>query len=179
MRRILIVLALTASAVAFGEDKAGEKKTAKDAELGKKSTSIAPDKSLAGDVTRKKDKTDAAPALQYDQFRLGVEGQVASKRREQIEDLKRIIQLNGGKDKEEMPKLLFRLGELYFEESRYQLFEANRKDDDYIRAMNAGDKASMERIKAEKEKLVEAAKEPAGLGAGPASGVAAGELRRP
>lgn len=154
-----MVVVLAGAAAALGQG--AEKKAAKDAELGKKETSIAPDKSLAGDVTRKKDKSAAAPALQYDQFRLGVEVQVASKRREQIKDLKRIISLSN--DPKEMPKLLFRLGELYWEESKFQSFEANRKDDEYIRAMNANDKAGMERAKAEKEQLVELAKEPAKL----------------
>ncbi len=158
MRRILptflCVFSLVASAQA--PEKTTEKKAAKEADLGKKETSIAPDKSLAGDVTRKKKKEELAPALQYDEFRLGVESQVNTKRKEQIEDLKKIIELST--DMKERPKLLFRLGELYWEESKYYFFEANRKDDEYIKAMNANDKAGMERAKAEKETKQEESK---------------------
>ena len=79
---------------------AQDKKAPRDADLGKKAAT-AVDKSLAGDITRKKDaKEQAAPALQYDQFRLGVELQVASKRREQIESLKKIIALSAGRRRE-------------------------------------------------------------------------------
>ncbi|MBI3185609.1 MAG: tetratricopeptide repeat protein [Myxococcales bacterium] len=141
---------------------AQEKKAARDADLGKKETSAAPDKSLAGDLTRKKETSgEAAPALQYDQFRLQVEIQVASKRRSQIDDLKRIIAytVETRDERGEMPKLLFRLGELYWEESKFFFFEANRKDDEYIQAMNRKDQAAMERSKAEKQELLEKSKE--------------------
>ena len=66
-----------------------------------------------------------------------METQVASKRREQIESLKKIIDLS--LDQTEAPSLLFRLGELYWEESKFHEFEANRKDDDLIKAMNRND----------------------------------------
>ena len=74
MRRILPFLlgVLSFAAIAQAEEKA-EKKAAKDADLGKKEASIAPDKSLAGDVTRKKKKEEIAPSLNYDEFRLGVQ----------------------------------------------------------------------------------------------------------
>ncbi|HMK72937.1 MAG TPA: hypothetical protein VK454_06340, partial [Myxococcaceae bacterium] len=49
-----------------------------------KKTTAEVDSSLAGDITRQKQETVGAP-LQYDQFRLGIELQVADKRREQIE----------------------------------------------------------------------------------------------
>ncbi|MFL5319863.1 MAG: tetratricopeptide repeat protein [Myxococcaceae bacterium] len=163
MRQLLAALCLTLSIPAFAADPApASKKEAKDADLGKKETSIAPDKSLAGDITRKKEDTGAvAPVLQYDQFRLGVELQVASKRHEQIESLKKIIDL--GPEKKEAPSLYFRLGELYFEESKYWFFEANRKDDDYIQAMNRKDQAGMDQAKAEKQGLVAKSKEFANL----------------
>lgn len=158
MRKLLLASLLAVAATASAADPTPQKKEAKDADLGKKETSIAPDKSLAGDITRKKEDTGAAaPALQYDQFRLGVELQVQSKRREQIESLKKIIGL--GPDKKEAPSLLFRLGELYFEESKYWFFEANRKDDEYIQAMNRQDKAGMEAAKAEKQTLLAKSKE--------------------
>lgn len=152
MRRFVAVLSL---AISFGA-LAQERKTTKDTELKKKDLNIVPDKSLAGDVTRKKEKHDEAPALKYDQFRIGVELQVATKRREQIQDLSKIIELSS--DVKETPGLLFRLGELYWEESKFFFFEANRKDDDKIRAMNADDKAGIERAEAEKAELLEKSK---------------------
>ncbi|NDD91214.1 hypothetical protein EBZ37_03925, partial [bacterium] len=57
-----------------------------------------------------------------------------------------------------MPTLLFRLGELYWEESKFFFFEANRKDDELIRAMNAKDEAAQEQAKAEKNELLEKSK---------------------
>jgi tetratricopeptide (TPR) repeat protein len=159
MSRHLIALTLLLALPAFAQTP----KAPRDADLGKKETSAAPDKALAGDLTRKKEERgQAAPALQYDQFRLGVELQVASKRRQQIEDLKQIIKLtptNDQRGKEEAPRLLFRLGELYWEESKYYFFEGNRKDDELINAMNRKDKAGQERAKAEKEELIKQSKE--------------------
>lgn len=153
MHRLIPTLVIALS-VAAG---AAEKKEAKDTELKKKETSLAPEKGLAGDITRKKEKHEEAPAMKYDQFRTGIELQVASKRREQIDDLQKIIQLS--QDKKEKPSLHFRLGELYWEESKYFFFEANRKDDDKIRALNADDKAGVERAEAEKQDLVNQSKE--------------------
>ncbi len=150
MRRLLFVSVVIVSAVS-GAQAPPERKESKDLELKKKEINIAPDKSLAGDITRKKKKEEIAPALTYDAFRLNLEGQVASKRREQIEDLKKIIELSP--DPKEKPNLLFRLGELYWEESKYFFFEANRKDDDKIRALNTDDKAGVERAEAEKKEL--------------------------
>ncbi len=152
MRRVLLIgLVLLASVAA-----AQGKKNPREAGLGKKEATTV-DKSLAGDISRKKDKREeAAPALQYDQFRLGVEVQVASKRREQIESLKKIIALSA--DQAEQPSLLFRLGELYWEESKFYEFEANRKDDDLIQAMNRNDAAGQQRAKAEKAELLARAK---------------------
>ncbi|QRO00982.1 tetratricopeptide repeat protein [Archangium violaceum] len=148
MRRTLLLSLLLMASMAHAQ----EKKAPRDANLGKKSSTAVVDKSLAGDISRKKEKQDNAPALQYDQFRLGVEGQVASKRREQIESLKKIISLSA--DAKEQPSLLFRLGELYWEESKYYFFEANRKDDELIEAMNRGDSAAQSRAKAAKAELL-------------------------
>ncbi len=161
MRRLLIAATLFAASIALAEDKQ-EKKGAKDASLGKKGASVAPDKSLAGDLTRKKeDKGQAAPALQYDTFRLGVELQLSTKRHQQIVDLKEIIRLTPDDEsgRKERPKLLFRLGELYWEESKDLFFQGNRKDDDLINAMNRKDTAAVERAKSEKEDLVRQSKE--------------------
>jgi tetratricopeptide (TPR) repeat protein len=148
MRRTLLLSLLLLATTADAQDK----KAPRDANLGKKSSTAVVDKSLAGDISRKKEKQDNAPALQYDQFRLGVEGQVATKRREQIESLKKIISLSA--DQKEQPSLLFRLGELYWEESKFYFFEANRKDDELIDAMNRGDAAAQNRAKAGKAELL-------------------------
>src|ERR1700687_3231845 len=157
MHRVLVLAFLVLATGATAQENLREKKNTKEAGL-KKATSAAPDKSLAGDITRKKeDKGTAAPARQYDQFRLGVELQVASKRREQIDSLSKIISLSP--DPKEAPSLLFRLGELYWEESKFYFFEANRKDDDLINAMNRGDSAGQQRAKAEKEQLSAKSKE--------------------
>ena len=157
MRRLLVFALLLLAATSGAQENLREKKNPKEAGL-KKATSASPDKSLAGDITRpKQEKGVAAPALQYDQFRLGVELQVASKRHEQIESLTKIIGLSP--DPKEAPSLLFRLGELYWEESKFFFFEANRKDDDLINATNRGDAVGQERAKAEKEELVAKSKE--------------------
>src|SRR5713101_2462977 len=152
---ITLALLLLANGSAAQENLRQKKNTA---ESGlKKGSSIAPDRSLAGDLTRKKEEREAVPALHYDQFRLGVELQVASKRHEQIESLTKILRL--APDQRELPGLLFRLGELYWEESKFFFFEANRKDDDLINAMNRGDPVGQERAKAEKEELLAKSKE--------------------
>src|SRR5215813_13048926 len=156
MRRPLVFALLLLAATSGAQENLRDKKNPKEAGL-KKGTSAAPDKSLAGDITRPKQEGVAAPALQYDQFRLGVELQVASKRHEQIESLTKIIGLSP--DPKEAPALLFRLGELYWEESKFFFFEANRKDDDLITAKNRGDAIGQERAKAEKEELVAKSKE--------------------
>ncbi len=118
--------------------------------LGKKEQTTL-DASLAGDITRKKEDTGGAP-LEYDQFQLGVERQISDKRRAQIDSLQRIIELSG--DSKETPDLLFRLGELYFEESRDYFFQANRKDDDLIRGLATKDVALQEKSKKERTALM-------------------------
>lgn len=148
---LLIALSLSAQA------QEPTKKTAKDAELKKKESNLAPEKSLAGDITRKQTKREEAPAMKYDQFRSGIELQVASKRREQIADLLKIIEFS--QDKQEKPSLHFRLGELYWEESRFFFFEANRKDDDKIRALNADDAAAADVAEGEKQALLTQSKD--------------------
>ncbi|HYH99843.1 tetratricopeptide repeat protein [Hyalangium sp.] len=152
MRRALLICLTLLASVASAQGK----KNPREADLGKKSAATI-DKSLAGDISRKKEKEQDAPALKYDQFRLGVEVQVASKRREQIESLKKIIELSP--DQAEAPGLLFRLGELYWEESKFHEFEGNRKDDDLIKAMNRKDEAGQTRAKAEKAELLAKARQ--------------------
>ncbi|HET9450033.1 MAG TPA: tetratricopeptide repeat protein, partial [Aggregicoccus sp.] len=147
MRRSLLISLLLLATVSAAQDK----KAPRDADLGKKAAT-AVDKSLAGDISRKKEAKDQAVPLQYDQFRLGVELQVASKRREQIQSLKKIISLSA--DAREAPSLHFRLGELYWEEAKFFFFEANRKDDELIAAMNRNDAAGQQRAKADKAELL-------------------------
>src|SRR5438045_981618 len=128
-----------------------ERKETKEAELKKAATTV--DKSLAGDLTRKTEpKGPDAPTLNYDQFRIGVELQVAEKRHEQMVQLQKLLKITPEGDKDR-PGLLFRLAELLYEESKDFFFQANRKDDEYIKALNKKDKAGMERAKAEKADL--------------------------
>ena len=129
----------------------------KEESLGKKEISVTPDKSLAGDLTRKKEETKQSPSLRYDKFRSGVELQVASKRREQIAALQKIINLSP--DPKDQAGLLFRLGELYWEESKYFFFEANRQDDDLAAALKANDKAAEAKARSQKLELIAKHKE--------------------
>ncbi|MHB1844301.1 MAG: tetratricopeptide repeat protein [Deltaproteobacteria bacterium] len=101
---------------------------------------------------RKKKQEEYRPAVEYDAFRFELELQVASKRQDQMETLKKIIAL-GSSDKE-APDLLFRYAELLWEESRYLFFEANRQDDDYIRSKNKGDQAGMRSALARKQQYL-------------------------
>jgi len=172
LRRRIATAVLLASALAHGQQQPAappapaavetktERKEAKEAELKKSATTV--DKSLAGDLTRPKEaKGPDAPTLQYDQFRLGVEVQVAEKRHEQMVQLQKLLKITPEGDKDR-PGLLFRLAELLFEESKDYFFQANRKDDDYIKALNKKDKAAMERAKAEKADLDKKAEDFAG-----------------
>lgn len=148
-RSLLICLTLLASVAS-----AQGKKNPREADLGKKSAATI-DQSLAGDISRKKEKGQDAPSLNYDQFRLGVELQVASKRREQIGQLEKLLSL----DPPDAATVMFQLAELYREEAKYFEFEANRKDDDLIKAMNRNDAAGQARAKAEKTDLLAKAKQ--------------------
>ncbi|MFN7130499.1 MAG: tetratricopeptide repeat protein [Myxococcales bacterium] len=147
---LAVALLLLTSGPAAGQRALPKKETPKDAELTKKESTFVPEKDLAGDITRKKKaRTQDRPALEYDQFRLGVEVQVASKRREQIDTLSKIIQL--GPSEREAPDLTFRLAELYWEESKFYSFEANRKDDDIIRAKVDKNPSRLQQAEAEKK----------------------------
>lgn len=152
----LVVTIVLSAPVAQAQNRA----QARDSALAPKSTE-ALDTSLAGDLTRDSEELGSAPALEYDTFRLGVELQVADKRHAQIDSLQKIISYSS--DEKEKPNLLFRLGELYWEESRHFFFEANRKDDDAIRAQNAGDQAGVRRAEAEKKRLLGEQKRHIGL----------------
>ena len=143
MRRLLVLALLLVPTLASAQ--------AKQSPTLSKKTSTDVDASLAGDITRQKQEAAGAP-LQYDQFRLGIELQVADKRREQLESLKKIIQLSP--DQKEQPSLLFRLADLYWEESRYYFFEASRKDDDLIRALAAKDATAEANARRGKDQLM-------------------------
>ncbi|MDR0965511.1 MAG: tetratricopeptide repeat protein [Myxococcales bacterium] len=162
MRLIPVILLLLSLSVPMSTDAARAARSTQQArksaasgkaavagELSGKSASQTPDKGLAGDITRRKEeKAKDIPALRYDDYTLGVELQVASKRHEQIESLKKIIDL--GPSPAEAPELTFRLAELYWEESKYHFFEANRKDDEIFRARAEQNRAAL--AKAEEEK---------------------------
>jgi tetratricopeptide (TPR) repeat protein len=150
MRRSLLICLTLLASVASAQGK----KNPREADLGKKSAATL-DQSLAGDISRKKEKGQDAPSLNYDQFRLGVELQVASKRRDQIGQLEKLLTL----DPPDAATVMFQLAELYREEAKYFEFEANRKDDDLIKAMNRNDAAGQARAKAEKAELLAKAKQ--------------------
>ncbi len=118
----------------------------RDAAIGKKK-SLAPDASLAGSIEAKgKAAGPAGPRLDFETFRYSIEVQVSGKRREEMNDLEKLIRL-GGSDAE-MPGWLFRVAELHWEEAQYFFFEANRKDDAIAAAK--GDPAQLDRLRAEK-----------------------------
>jgi TolA-binding protein len=142
-RSLLICLTLLATVAS-----AQGKKNPREANLGKKSATTL-DQSLAGDISRKKEKDTDAPSLNYDQFTLGVQLQVASKRREQIAQLEKLLSFNPS----DASDVMFQLAELYREEAKFFEFEANRKDDELIKAMNRNDVAGQNRAKAEKAEL--------------------------
>ncbi|MGI5865873.1 MAG: tetratricopeptide repeat protein, partial [Myxococcales bacterium] len=151
MRPRLLPLACLFSALAVSAPgSAATRKEAPKQDLRGKEATKVPERDLAGDITRRKaEKTEERPALVYDQYRQGVELQVASKRREQIETLQKIIQL--GPSEKEAPNLVFRLAELYWEESKFFFFEANRKDDEIILARNAKNETAVRQAQAEKK----------------------------
>jgi tetratricopeptide (TPR) repeat protein len=149
-----VALASAAALAWAGTARAAEKKPAREVDLGKK-RSVSPDASLAGTLESAKAKKPEArgPALDFETFRYQIEVEVSGKRREEIADLKKLIQLGGSPG--EMPGWLFRLAELYWEESQYHFFEANRKDDEIIKLGRAAPAAEVERLKGEKRALEE------------------------
>lgn len=144
MRRSLLICLTLLATVASAQGK----KNPREANLGKKSATTL-DQSLAGDISRKKEKEQDAPSLNYDQFTLGVQLQVASKRREQIAQLEKLLSFNPS----DASDVMFQLAELYREEAKFFEFEANRKDDELIKALNREDVAGQNRAKAEKAEL--------------------------
>lgn len=82
--------------------------------------------------------TASGPTLKYEQFRRGVEVKVAEKREEQIEGLKRLLEL--GPADTEVPDIKFRLAELYYEKSRFYFFRAQEAHDKASQAKDPGQK---------------------------------------
>ena len=101
LSRMLLAAALVASTASAAPPRApssalGEKRVA------------TPDAALAGTLAAPAAApAREAPALEFERFRYAVEGQVSSKRKEEIADLEKLIRL-GGSDAE-MPGWLFRL----------------------------------------------------------------------
>jgi TolA-binding protein len=147
------LLALAALALHPGPAWAAERKPSREADLGKK-RSATPDASLAGTLESKARKAEEkGPALDFETFRYQIEFQVSGKRREEIADLRKLIALGGAPA--EMPGWLFRLAELYWEESQYFFFEANRRDDQIFKLGRGAQPAEVERLRAEKKQLEE------------------------
>ena len=142
----------TALALLAGAAASAERAPAPDSGLGKKK-SVAPDASLAGTLESAKPQRAEAggPTLSYDTFRYQVEVAVAGKRREEIADLKKLIGL--GQSSAEMPTWLFRLAELYWEESQHYFFEANRRDDELLALPRPPPAGEVERLRREKKDL--------------------------
>jgi TolA-binding protein len=140
-----VALALAASA--------GAERAPREADLGEK-RSAAPDAALGGSLEAAKPakKAPGGPTLDFETFRKQVEVKVSEKRREEIANLRRLIDLGGGSDAE-TPQWYFRLAELLWEESQYFFFEANRRDDRLITLGTRGDPAEIDRLMAERKAL--------------------------
>jgi len=147
-----VAVALAAGTASFDAASAAERKPAPDAGLGRKK-SVAPDASLAGSLQSPAAAAavERGPALGYEAFRYRVEFAVSGKRREEIADLKKLISLGG--NPAEMPGWLFRLAELYWEESQYFFFEANRRDDELLKLGRSAPVAEVQRLQSEKKDL--------------------------
>ena len=150
------VMKLSAGAMALalvsGAGLAEDRRPPPEAALGKKK-SVAPDASLAGSLESAKGVKGEAggPALGYETFRYQVEVAVSGKRREEIADLKKLISLGGAPA--EMPSWLFRLAELYWEESQHYFFEANRRDDELLALPRPAPAGEVARLTAAKKEL--------------------------
>ncbi len=112
--------------------------------------SIGPDASLEGTLEQAKPAAagPAGPALQFEQFRAGIEVKLSGKRREEITSLRKLIKLAGEGGDQDLPSYYFRLAELLWEESQYWFFEANRTEGELLK-LPKGD-ARQARLQAEK-----------------------------
>jgi tetratricopeptide (TPR) repeat protein len=146
------LLAALAAGPARGADAPARKPVAKDADLGAKKSS-APDASLGGSLEAKKPSAGpVGPTIDFDTFRKGIEVNISGKRREEIQSLQKLIKLGGGSE-EETPSWYFRLAELFWEESQFYFFEANRRDDKLIELGTKGNTAEIDKLMAEKKAL--------------------------
>jgi tetratricopeptide (TPR) repeat protein len=141
---VLLALGLPAAA-ARGADRPPP-----EAGLGPKRQAV-PDASLAGKLETGKAPAQAAPRLEFEQFRFAVELQVSGIRRGEMESLEKLIRLGGSA--QEMPGWLFRLAELHWEEAQYLFFEANRRDDQLNALGPKPDPRAVEGLRAEKRGL--------------------------
>ncbi|HTN52758.1 MAG TPA: tetratricopeptide repeat protein [Anaeromyxobacter sp.] len=148
-------LAILLAALALaGPAAAAEPRTAppKEADLGAK-RSVAPDAALGGQLEGKRKVEEAAgPKLDFETFRRTVEFDISGKRKEEIASLQKLIRLGGGSDAD-TPQWYFRLAELLWEESQYDFFEANRRDDRLIALGTRGDPREIDKLMAEKKEL--------------------------
>src|SRR5512138_3763854 len=145
------VLALAASTAGAGERIPTTQPH--EAGLGAKKD-VAPDAALGGKLEAPKPKKaePGGPKLDFETFRKAVEVQVSEKRREEITNLRRLIDLGGG-SATETPQWYFRLAELLWEESQYFFFEANRIDDQLIAMGTKGDPREIDRLMAQRRSL--------------------------
>jgi tetratricopeptide (TPR) repeat protein len=144
----LAAAAVALLATAAGPARAAEARGAPPAALGQK-RSVGPDAALEGslEAAKKPAAGPAGPALQFEQFRAGIEVKLSDKRREEIASLQKLIKLSTGADKD-TPSYYFRLAELLWEESQFYFFEANRKDGQLLE-LPKGDRR-LPRLQAEK-----------------------------
>ncbi len=150
--RTAAALILLSLAAAVGAAEPARKP--KEADLGAKK-SVAPDASLGGSLEATKKGAaagPAGPALAFETFRRGIEVNISAKRQEEIAGLQKLIKLGGG-NAEETPGWYFRLAELFWEDSQYYFFEANRRDDRLIELGTRGDPREIDRLTAEKKQL--------------------------
>lgn len=106
-----------------------------------------PSEELAGDISREeKDAEQKAaeerPALGFDTFRFTVELQLKDKRADLMRTLEQMASLV--EDEKEKADLLFRLGELHWEEAQYWGFESHRQDDRVGACQAKGDRACVQ-----------------------------------
>lgn len=104
----------------------------------------------AEDAPKPKKKYAAGgPQLQYERFRRKIAFQVEKKRDQQIEGLKRLLDMGG--DENEIPDLKFRLGELYYEKAQFYFFRGNEAEDAALRAKSP---PARESARAEKKRYL-------------------------
>lgn len=105
------------------------------------------------EVERKKEvEQTTGPRISVEDFRRKTEVQVQKKRDEQLSTLEQIIKL--GPPAEEMPSLLFQKAELFQENSQTYFFQGMEKDDEMLRARDAGDAKKEKAAEKQKNELL-------------------------